>query len=92
MMATLSIRKDQHFPVQSVRARFPALHLDDNFVFFDNAAGAQVPQKVLDAVNHHLLVNNVQRGGRYSKSQEVDALIARGRESVALLLNARDHS
>jgi len=92
MKASLSIRKDEHFPVQSVRARFPALNLDDDFVFFDNAAGAQVPQKVLDAVNHHLLVNNVQRGGRYSKSQAVDALIARGRESVALLLNARDPS
>src|SRR5215469_13131139 len=89
MKATLSIDKAEHFPVQSVRGCFPALNLDGNFVFFDNAAGAQVPQKVLDAVNHHLLVNNVQRGGRYSKSQEVDAVIARARESVALLLNAR---
>src|SRR5215468_284682 len=90
MKATLSIDKAEHFPVQSVRGCFPALNLDGNFVFFDNAAGAQVPQKVLDAVNHHLLVNNVQRGGRYSKSQEVDAVITRARESVALLLNARD--
>jgi cysteine desulfurase family protein (TIGR01976 family) len=79
----------EQFPVRSVRACFPALNLDDSFVFFDNAAGAQVPQAVLDAVNHHLLVNNVQRGGRYSKSQEVDGVIARARESVALLLNAR---
>ena len=79
----------EKFPVHSVRASFPALNLDDNFVFFDNAAGAQVPQVVLDAVNKHLLVNNVQRGGRYSKSREVDAVIARARESVALLLNAR---
>jgi len=77
------------FPVRSVRTSFPALNEDENFVFFDNAAGAQVPQGVLDAVNRHLLVNNVQRGGRYSKSQEVDAVIARARESVALLLNAR---
>src|SRR5215831_7076249 len=77
------------FPVRSIRASFPALNLDKKFVFFDNAAGAQVPQAVLDAVNHHLLVNNVQRGGRYSKSQEVDAVIARARESVALLLHAR---
>src|SRR5215469_7092499 len=77
------------FPVQSLRASFPALNLGDKFIFFDNAAGAQVPQAVFDAVNKHLLVNNVQRGGRYSKSQEVDAVIARARESVALLLNAR---
>src|SRR6516165_4565785 len=80
---------EKPFPVRSVRTSFPALNLDDNFVFFDNAAGAQVPQAVLDAVNRHLLVNNVQRGGRYSKSREVDAVIARARESVALLLNAR---
>src|SRR6185312_7882538 len=30
-----------------------------------------------------------QRGGRYRQSQEVDATIARARESVALLVNAR---
>jgi cysteine desulfurase family protein (TIGR01976 family) len=82
----------EQFPVRSIRALFPALSVDEEFVFFDNAAGAQVPQIVLDAVNHHLLVNNVQRGGRYSKSQEVDAVIGRARESVALLLNARHPS
>src|SRR5215831_919963 len=80
------------FPVRSIRASFPALNLDKKFVFFDNAAGAQVPQLVLDAVNHHLLVNNVQRGGRYSKSAAVDAVIASARESVAILLNARHPS
>jgi cysteine desulfurase family protein (TIGR01976 family) len=70
-----------------VRSRFPALRRSD-FVFFDNAAGAQAPQSVLDAVNRHLLEYNVQRGGRYPKSVEVDATIARARESVAILLNA----
>ena len=82
----------ERFPVQSIRSNFPALNLDENFVFFDNAAGAQVPQLVLDAVNHHLLVNNVQRGGRYSKSAAVDVVIARARESVATLLNAHHPS
>jgi cysteine desulfurase family protein (TIGR01976 family) len=81
-----------NFPIQPVRASFPALNRGDGFVFFDNAAGAQVPQAVLDAVNKHLLVNNVQRGGRYPKSQEVDAVIARARASVASLLNARHSS
>src|ERR1700756_1382230 len=82
----------ERFAVQSIRGNFPALNLDDSFVFFDNAAGAQVPQVVLDAVNHHLVVNNVQRGGRYSKSAAVDAVIARARESVGILLNARHPS
>jgi cysteine desulfurase family protein (TIGR01976 family) len=62
------------------------------FIFFDNAAGAQAPQIVLDAVNHHLLDCNVQRGGRYAKSREVDATIFRARQSVADLVNARDAS
>ena len=78
------------FPIQAVRASFPALHQGENFIFFDNGAGAQVPQLVLDAVNHHLLCCNVQRGGRYAKSQEVDATIQRSRESVALFVNASD--
>jgi cysteine desulfurase family protein (TIGR01976 family) len=80
------------FPIESVRAAFPALTRPSGFTFFDNAAGAQVPQIVLDAVNHHLLECNVQRGGRYSKSREVDATILRARQSVADLVNARDAS
>jgi cysteine desulfurase family protein (TIGR01976 family) len=80
------------FPVETVRSSFPALHLDPAFIFLDNAAGAQVPQMVLDAVNHHLVECNVQRGGRYPRSQQVDATIARARESVSVFLNARDPS
>jgi cysteine desulfurase family protein (TIGR01976 family) len=78
------------FPIDAVRAVFPALHQPPPFIFFDNAAGAQIPQIVFDAVNRHLLECNVQRGGRYAKSQEVDASVARARQSVADLLNARD--
>ena len=79
-----------NFPIAAVRASFPALNRAGGFTFFDNAAGAQVPQIVLDAVNHHLLECNVQRGGRYPQSREVDGTIARARQSVADLLNARD--
>ena len=75
------------FPIKEVRAAFPALQED--FIFFDNAAGAQSPRMVLDTVADHLLHRNVQRGGRYRHSQEVDETIARARESVALLVNAR---
>jgi cysteine desulfurase family protein (TIGR01976 family) len=45
---------------------------------------------VLDAVQNHLLTRHVQRGGRYNRSQEVDAGIQRARESVATFLNARE--
>lgn len=74
------------FPLDQVRGAFPALQ--DGFIFFDNAAGAQSPQTVLNAVANHLLHRNVQRGGRYKQSQEVDEAIAHARSSVALLVNA----
>lgn len=77
------------FPAQALRAQFPALARAGDFVFFDNAAGAQVPQRVLDAVNHHLIDHNVQRGGRYSQSLAVDEAINSGRASIATLINAR---
>ena len=61
-----------------------------DFIFLDNAAGAQIPQGVLDAVTNHLVEHNVQRGGRYRQSIEVDRLLAPSARSVALLINARD--
>lgn len=80
------------FPIEAVRTRFPALGRASPFVYFDNAAGAQLPRNVLDAVAHHLLDVNVQRGGRYEKSREVDRVIASAREKVAAWLNASDPS
>ena len=65
------------------------LERDAPFVFFDNAAGAQIPATVLEAVTDHLLTRNVQRGGPYRHSREVDAMIARTRDSVAAFVNAR---
>jgi hypothetical protein len=78
-----------NFPCDRIRSLFPALAEEPGFIFFDNGAGAQIPQGVFDAINGHLLHRNVQRGGRYAKSMEVDATIARARESVAALINAR---
>src|SRR5919198_1263272 len=77
------------FPIEDVRRRFPALARAGRFVFFDNAAGAQIPSTVVDAVTDHLLARNVQRGGPYRHSREVDAMIARARARVAAFVNAR---
>src|SRR6059036_1088322 len=77
------------FPVDDLRRQFPALERANGFVFFDNAAGAQIPARVLDAVTGHLVSRNVQRGGVYRHSREVDAMLARTRESVAAFVNAR---
>jgi cysteine desulfurase family protein (TIGR01976 family) len=78
------------FPVEAARAMFPALKKAGDFIFFDNAAGAQIPQSVLEAVQSHLVDHNVQRGGRYGRSVKVDQTVAEARESVALLINAAD--
>ena len=85
----LIARQSVDFPSDRVRSLFPALHEEPRLIFFDNGAGAQVPQRVFEAIQHHLLHRNVQRGGRYNRSVEVDAVIARARESVAVLINAR---
>jgi cysteine desulfurase family protein (TIGR01976 family) len=78
------------FPVETIRAMFPALQKAGDFIFLDNAAGAQIPQSVLDAVTNHLVSHNVQRGGRYGRSVTVDQGVADARESVALLVNAQN--
>ena len=75
------------FPVADLRATFPALTTGEDFIFFDNAAGAQVPQCVLEAVTSHLVNCNVQRGGPYDKSRQVDATVARARQSVCDFVN-----
>jgi cysteine desulfurase family protein (TIGR01976 family) len=86
----MSTAAERMFPVERLRAEFPALQRAGNGVFFDNAAGAQVPQAVFDALNEHLLERMVQRGGRYRESIAVDMSLARARASVAALVNARD--
>jgi cysteine desulfurase family protein (TIGR01976 family) len=78
------------FPIAAVRDRFPALGRAAPFIYFDNAAGAQAPRVVLDAVATHLLDFNVQRGGRYAKSVEVDRVIDMARAKVACLVGGDD--
>jgi cysteine desulfurase family protein (TIGR01976 family) len=78
------------FPIERVRQMFPALQRNGSPMFFDNAAGAQIPQRVFDAINEHLLMRNVQRGGPYRESKEVDATIEHARRNVAAFLNASD--
>lgn len=81
---------DQSFPIEMIRGRFPALAHNSGHLYFDNAAGAQLPDLALDAVHEHLLQHNVQRGGKYGLSKRVDAGVAAARETVALLVNAYD--
>ena len=77
------------FPVDALRARFPAIRESrGREVFFDNAAGAQVPDEVIDAMREHLVQRSVNRGGRYGRSREVDDAIAGARAVATRFLNA----
>jgi cysteine desulfurase family protein (TIGR01976 family) len=78
------------FPIDAVRAQFPALSESRGTIFFDNAAGAQLPVRVIDAVRDHLVHRMVQRGGPYLLSREVDSVIERARAAVSDLVNAPD--
>ena len=76
------------FPISWVRDQFSALHNQPRTVFFDKGAGAQIPQGVLDAVEDHCSAEMCNAAVDYRESAEVDAVLARARESVAAFLNA----
>jgi cysteine desulfurase family protein (TIGR01976 family) len=90
MTVNLDDAPTTEFPISRVREAFPALRAADGFVFFDNAAGAQIPDQALQEVNRHLVQHNVQRGGRYARSVEVDRAISRARSKIADFLGAGD--
>ncbi|MBN1283888.1 MAG: cysteine desulfurase-like protein [Anaerolineae bacterium] len=78
----------------AIRDQFPALNrpVDDAGtlpVFFDNPAGTQVPQRVIDAVTGYYLTMNANHGGAFATSQHSDAMVYQTREVVASFLNAR---
>lgn len=79
------------FPVERLRAQFPALarrHNGESVAYFDGPAGTQVPQRVLDAVTATLRDHNANRGGRFASSVEADAIVETAHRKVAALLNA----
>ncbi|MGE5176081.1 MAG: cysteine desulfurase-like protein [Hyphomicrobiales bacterium] len=77
------------FEPAEARRRFPALRAaGDRELFFDNAAGAQVPDEVVDAVREHYVERNLQRGGRYARSRAVDGTIDGTRALLRAFLNA----
>lgn len=75
------------FDVAHVRAQFPQLK-SDTPIFFDNPAGTQVPQRVIDAVSNYFLHMNANSGGRFATSIQTDAMVQSVREKLADFLNA----
>lgn len=80
--------------VSRIRAQFPALNVPvENGVlpvFFDNPAGTQVLQGVIDAVASYFTHMNANSGGAFATSQRSDAMTASVRQAAADFLNAPD--
>jgi cysteine desulfurase family protein (TIGR01976 family) len=78
------------YPVERIRARFPALA--SGAVFFDGPGGTQVPQAVSDAVAAYYREANANEHGLFATSRRSDGIVAGGRAAMADLVNARSAS
>jgi cysteine desulfurase family protein (TIGR01976 family) len=78
--------------LNSIRSRFPALRYESHDgappVFFDNPAGTQVPQQVIDAVSRYFVEMNANSGGAFATSQRTDAMVHETRVRMADFLHA----
>ncbi|MGI5271464.1 cysteine desulfurase-like protein [Nonomuraea sp. CA-218870] len=72
------------FPLESVRAAYPALA--DGYAYLDGAAGTQAPQPVIDAIAgaYRQGIGNV--GGAFPASHRSEAIVAGCRAAVADLV------
>ena len=79
------------FPVDAIRAEFPALRISDNGrprIYLDNPAGTQVPASVADAISRCLLETNANLGGFFSTSLAAESIVQRAHEAMARFLGA----
>lgn len=79
------------FDLGTVRAQFPALAITDSGkrrIYFDNPAGTQVSQPVVDAISECLLATNANLGGHFSTTVGADAIVQSARDAMADFLNA----
>lgn len=78
--------------LQDLRQQFPALNQPAKSgnlpVFFDNPAGTQVPQTVIDAVAEYYTTMNANSGGAFATSQRSDGMVEQARQTVADFINA----
>lgn len=78
--------------LDAVRGRFPALAVTDDGqprIYFDNPAGTQVPDMVIDRVSGYYRETNANYGGRFRTSQATVTLAREAREAMAAFVNAR---
>jgi cysteine desulfurase family protein (TIGR01976 family) len=75
----------------AVRRQFPSLSLTDGGaprIYFDNPAGTQVPQQVIDRTLEALVRKNANLGGYFTSSRGADGLVDEAHRAVADFYNA----
>lgn len=80
------------FPIDRVRAEFPALSITDQGrarVYLDNPAGTQVPTRVAAAVSKCLLETNANLGGHFTTTKLAVDVVANAHQAMADFLGAR---
>ena len=81
------------FPIEQVRAQFPALATTDSGqrrIYFDNAAGTQVPRHTIDRITDFFLRYNSNTGVFNSTSVAVDAMVEETIGAMADFLGTSD--
>lgn len=79
------------FPIDDLRARFPALDLTDagrRRIYLDNPAGTQVPKSVADAVAKCLVETNANLGGFFATTLAAGELVDEAHRAMADFLGA----
>ena len=64
------------YDAKAIRSEFPALSIHDDGVpriYFDNPAGTQVSQSVVDAMSSCMLESNANLGGYFPTSEPCDS-------------------
>lgn len=76
------------FPIEIIRQLFPSINHPNALIFFDNPAGSQVPQSVIDGFADYFTTMNANQGGAFATSQQTDAMVHDVRQKVADFLGA----
>ncbi|MDB5710955.1 MAG: Cysteine desulfurase family protein [Sphingomonas bacterium] len=80
------------FPIDAIRARFPALSVNDpggQRVYFDAPGGTQICNDAIDRMVAHLRAGTANAGGSFASSIDTDAMSVAAHEAMADLLGGQ---
>jgi cysteine desulfurase family protein (TIGR01976 family) len=81
--------------ITAIRSQFPSLSVKDggrDRVYFDNPAGTQVPQQVIDRTVDCLVARNANLGGYFSTTEAASRLVDEAHQACADFYNAKSAS